>query len=151
MRALARKRVRALTVLTRIKDQEIDEVTVELRRLQDRLGHLRAERRDMERRLEENARTDTLEGSFFIARYARAVRVQISTLDHQIAEITPRSDALEARMRGLFAEAKTYESLQGRIQLEELRSRQKREAEALEEMFLLRRASQTRPGLPSGS
>lgn len=145
MRAPARKRVRALSVLGRIKDQEIDAVTAELRRLQDRIGQLRQDRRGLEEGLEANAQTDTLEGSLFIARYARSVREQISGIDRRIAEITPRCDALEALMRDLFTEAKTYESLQGRIRIGELRSQQARETAALEEMFLLRRASRNRP------
>lgn len=146
MRAPARRRVRALNVLGRIKDQEIDAVTKELRNLQERVAEMRADRQALEERLEENARTETLEGSLFLARYARAVRQQMSGIDQRIAQVTPRLDALETRMRSLFAEAKTYESLQGRISLEELKERQRRESADLEEAFLLRWARDRSPG-----
>jgi predicted nucleic acid-binding Zn-ribbon protein len=144
MRAPARKRVRALTVLARIKDQQIESVTAELRLLQDRIGQLREDRRGLEGRLEANAQTDTLEGSLFIARYARAVREQIAVIDHEISRETPRLDALEARMRDLFTEAKTYESLQGRIRTGELRRQKELEEAALEEMFLMRLTAEER-------
>lgn len=140
MRAAARKRVRALSVLSRVKEREIDAVTADLRRLQDEVGRLRRDRQGLEEGLEENAQTETLEGSFFIARYARSVREQMSAIDRQVAELTPKLTALEDRMRELFVESKTYESLQARISVEEIRSRQRREADALEEAHLLRRA-----------
>lgn len=138
MRPTARQRVRALTVLTRIREQEIDATTKELRNLQDRVAEMRAERRALEAGLEENARTETLEGTLFLARYARSVRERMSGIDLKIDQITPRLDALETRMRGLFSEAKTYDTLQARIRLSELREGRRRDAAELEETYLLR-------------
>ncbi len=138
MRGAAGRRVRALGVLTRLREQEIDQVSGELRRLQGLLAELRAERDRLEAGLAENAKVDTLEGSFFLARYARDVRARISGLDRRAAELHPQREALEVRMRDLYVEAKTYESLETRIRAGAARDRARKETAALEEAHLLR-------------
>lgn len=140
MRGPERKRVKALGVLTRLKEREIDEVTRELSRVQQMIAALLGNRERLERELAENAQVDTLEGSFFLARYARSVRESISRIDKRVAEIRPACDQLEARMRGLFTEAKTYESLEVRIRAKAARDRQRREEAEMEEGHLARLA-----------
>lgn len=141
MRGGAARRVRALGVLCRLREREIDQVTGELRRLQERLAELEAERGRLESGLTENAQVDTLEGSFFLARYARDVRARITGLERLAAELSPQREALEARMRDLYVEAKTYESLETRIRAAAARDRARKETTALEEAHLLRMAA----------
>jgi flagellar export protein FliJ len=134
------RRVRALGVLTRLKEREIDEVTRELSRLQQMIAALLADRGRLEAELAENAQVETLEGSFFLARYARSVRESIGRIDKRVAEIRPACDALETRMRALFTETKTYESLEVRIRAQAVRDRRRREEAEMEETHLARLA-----------
>ncbi|MCA9770842.1 MAG: hypothetical protein KC466_00450 [Myxococcales bacterium] len=138
MRGPAGRRVRALNVLSRLREEEVNRVTGELRRLQGQIAELAAERGRLEAGLAENAHVDTLEGSFFLARYARDVRSRLLGLDRRVAEITPLCTALEERIRDLYVEAKTYDSLEVRIRAAAVRDRARREAEALEEAHLIR-------------
>lgn len=140
MRGPERKRVRALGVLTRLKEREIDDVTRELSRLQQMIAQLVDERGRLEAELSENTQVETLEGSFFLARYARSMREAIGRIDKRIAEISPACDQLEERMRGLFTEAKTYEALEVRIKAKAARERRKREEAEMEEGHLARLA-----------
>jgi len=144
MRGPQGRRVRALGVLTRIKEREIDEVTRDLSRLQGMIAELHKERDRLETELAENAQVETLEGSFFLARYARSVREAVGRIDKRVAEIKPACDALEARMRGLFTEAKTFESLETRIRASVIRDRRRREEAEMEEAHLARWAGPER-------
>lgn len=138
MRGQAGRRVRALNVLTRLREQEIDRVTGELRRLQGLIAQIGAERLRLETGLAENANVETLEGSFFLARYARDVRSRIAALDRRAAEITPQCARIEEMIRDLYVESKTFESLELQIRAGAVRDRARREAADLEEAHLIR-------------
>jgi prefoldin subunit 5 len=140
----AKRRVRALGVLTRLREGEIDQLSAELRLLQERIAGLREEQARLRDALEQNARVETLEAGFFLARYARSVRDRVGGIERRISELEPRRSALEARIQDLFVEAKTYETVEGRIRATAVRNRSIREADALAESFLMRSAHRGR-------
>ena len=144
MNGAAKRRVRALGVLTRLREGEIDQLRAELRLLQERIGGMREEQALLRSQLEQNARVETLEAGFFLARYARSVRDRVAGIERRISELDPRRAALERRIQDLFIEAKTFESVEGRIRAKAARERAGREAEALAETFLLRSAHAAR-------
>lgn len=140
MRRETARRIKALNVLTRLREQEIDHSSGELRRLQNAVEAIRKERGQLQLQLEENERVNTLEGGFLLARYTRNVRSRMALLHQKLSEITPRLLALEERIRDLYLEAKTYESLELELRLSHLHQCRRLEEKILEEMYLARMA-----------
>jgi uncharacterized coiled-coil protein SlyX len=133
-------RIRALGVMATLRERAIEDISREMSGLQAEMASLQEERDDMRRRLAEDIRTDSIEGSFYVARYTRMIHDRISQTERRMEAIRPKLEALEERMLDEFIDKKTIEAVSARLAISERRRRDRLESAQAEEDHLLRLA-----------
>lgn len=134
-------RIRALGVMATLHERAIEDISRDISGLQAESAALVSEQEDLRDRLKEGVKSDSIEGSFYVARYTRMIHDRIAAAEARLRELRPQLDALEERMMDEFIEKKTLEAMSARLSITEHRRRDRIETMQAEEDHLLRMAA----------
>ncbi|AQS46953.1 hypothetical protein BMG03_03440 [Thioclava nitratireducens] len=135
---MARNRIAALEVIGRLRRRELEEQAGELSKLNAQVARLESERDTLTARARAELHVTSPETAPYAAGFREAVRETVSWLDQEIGTLNERRVPLEDRMRELFREAKTYDTLLDRARAERAAELAKREQAQVEERTLQR-------------
>ncbi len=128
-----RRRIRALSIMERVKRLETERQAQETGALRDRMRGFEAEKQTLIRRLSGESRTEGIEGAAYLGRFIRSIRAEVERLDTEIARLRPDLDRAEEALRAALAEQKRYEILMRARIAEDHRATRKREAARMDE------------------
>ena len=134
----ARRRLKALDVMERLKRLDTEREARSTAQLRDRMNLLDSEKQALLHRLSGESRIDGLEGAPYLGRFIRSIRAEVDRISHEASKLAPEVAAAEDRLRAALAEQKTYEILRLKRLTEERDAQKKREAKDLDELSLLR-------------
>lgn len=134
----ARRRLKALDVMERLKRLDTEREARSTAQLRDRMNRLDSEEQALLHRLSGESRIDGLEGAPYLGRFIRSIRAEVDRISHEASKLAPEVAAAEDRLRAALAEQKTYEILRLKRLTEERDAQKKREAKDLDELSLLR-------------
>lgn len=120
-------RLRTLSLLERLKQQEMAAEARELAALRAHVATLEGSRADLLAHLKNDARTITLESAPYVGSYIRAIRNEVAQIDNALAKVAPRIEALEQTVLDQFREVSTI-----RLALDQTRQRVRQMREAHE-------------------
>ncbi len=129
-----RRRIRALSVMERVKKLETEEQARETGMLQSRMTTLEAEKKTLLRRLSTQTQNGGVEGAEYLGRFIRSIRAEVERLDTERARLRPELEEAEKRLREKLAEQKTYEILKAARLAELAQIARRNEARALEDI-----------------
>ena len=134
----ARRRLKALDVMERLKRLDTEREARSTAQLRDRMNRLDSEKQALLHRLSGESRIDGLEGAPYLGRFIRSIRAEVDRISHEASKLAPEVAAAEDRLRAALSEQKTYETLRLKRLTEERDAQKKREAKELDELSLLR-------------
>jgi len=134
----ARRRLKALDVMERLKRLDTEREARSTAQLRDRMARLDSEKQVLLHRLSGESRIDGLEGAPYLGRFIRSIRAEVDRISHEASKLAPEVAAPEDRLRAALSEQKTYETLRLKRLTEERDAQKKREAKELDELSLLR-------------
>jgi len=134
----ARRRLKALDVMERLKRLDTEREARSTAQLRDRMARLDSEKQALLHRLSGESRIDGLEGAPYLGRFIRSIRAEVDRISHEASKLAPEVAAAENRLRAALSEQKTYETLRLKRLAEERDAQKKREAKELDELSLLR-------------
>lgn len=134
----ARRRLKALDVMERLKRLDTEREARSTAQLRDRMARLDSEKQALLQRLSGESRIEGLEGAPYLGRFIRSIRAEVDRISHEAAILAPEVAAAEARLRDALAEQKTFEILRLKRLTEERAAQKKREARDLDELSLMR-------------
>lgn len=132
----ARRRIRALGTMERVKRMETEQKARDSAAIRDRMGRMEREKQALLRRISQESRVDGVEGAAYLGRFIRSIRAEIERLDTEMARLRPELNRAEERLRAAMAEQKTFEILKVSRIAAEHRAEKKREAARLDEIAL---------------
>lgn len=132
----ARRRIRALGTMERVKRMETEQKARDSAAIRDRMGRMEREKQALLRRISQESRVDGVEGAAYLGRFIRSIRAEIERLDAEMARLRPELNRAEERLRAAMAEQKTFEILKVSRIAAEHRAEKKREAARLDEIAL---------------
>jgi len=132
----ARRRIRALGVMERVKTLDTERQARETGAIRDRMRGLERDRQSLLQRISQESRVEGMEGAAYLGRFIRSIRAEIERLETEIARLRPELEAAEEALRAALAEQKTFEILRLSRMRAELRADRKRAAAALDEIAL---------------
>ena len=132
----ARRRIRALGVMERVKTLDTERQARDTGAIRDRMRGLERDRQSLLQRISQESRVEGMEGAAYLGRFIRSIRAEIERLETEIARLRPELDAAEEALRAALAEQKTFEILRLSRMRAELRADRKRTAAALDEIAL---------------
>ena len=105
------RRIRALRLLERLKRHEIESDPQEMGRLRAAANQIDRQRAQLMEDVESSAEAGSQDPSSmqYFGTYLRAVRAEVTRLDHDRAQLAPQLDAVETRVSNAFRHMKTYE------------------------------------------
>ncbi|AWI86151.1 hypothetical protein CEW88_20630 (plasmid) [Alloyangia pacifica] len=133
-----RRRLRALQVMERLKSLETERQAAETGAIRARMDRLENDKTALLERLSGESRIDGLEGAPYLGRFIRSIRAEVDRISNDAAKLAPELARSEEKLRAALAEQKTYEILRLKRLAEEREARAKREADAQDELSLLR-------------
>ena len=133
-----RRRLRALQVMERLKSLETERQAAETGAIRARMDRLETDKTALLERLSGESRIDGLEGAPYLGRFIRSIRAEVDRISNDAAKLAPELARSEEKLRAALAEQKTYEILRLKRLAEEREARVKREADAQDELSLLR-------------
>ena len=134
----ARRRLKALDVMERLKRLDTEREARSTAQLRDRMARLNSEKQALLQRLSGESRIEGLEGAPYLGRFIRSIRAEVDRISHEAAILAPEVAAAEDRLRDALAEQKTFEILRLKRLTEERAAQKKREARELDELSLMR-------------
>lgn len=129
-----RRRLRALSVMERVKRQETESRAAALGELRARMAVLERDKETLLRRITTESHVDGVEGAAYLGRFIRAIRAEIERTETEIARHKPELDRAEDALRQALAEQKTYEILRLTRLAEDREAQARREAAAMDEI-----------------
>ena len=132
----ARRRIRALGTMERVKRMETEQKARDSAAIRDRMGRMEREKQALLRRISQESRVDGVEGAAYLGRFIRSIRAEIERLDAEMARLRPELNRAEERLRAAMTEQKTFEILKVSRIAAEHRAEKKREAARLDEIAL---------------
>ena len=132
----ARRRIRALGTMERVKRRETEQKARDSAAIRDRMNRMEREKQALLRRISQESRVDGVEGAAYLGRFIRSIRAEIERLDAEMARLRPELNRAEERLRAAMAEQKTFEILKVSRIAAEHRAEKKREAARLDEIAL---------------
>ncbi|MGR3372826.1 flagellar export protein FliJ [Pseudooceanicola nanhaiensis] len=132
----ARRRIRALGTMERVKRMETEQKARDSAAIRDRMNRMEREKQALLRRISQESRVDGVEGAAYLGRFIRSIRAEIERLDAEMARLRPELNRAEERLRAAMAEQKTFEILKVSRIAAEHRAEKKREAARLDEIAL---------------
>lgn len=132
----ARRRIRALGVMERVKRLDTERQARDTGAIRDRMRGLERDRQSLLQRISQESRVEGMEGAAYLGRFIRSIRAEIERLETEIARLRPELEAAEEALRAALAEQKTFEILRLSRMRAELRADRKRAAAALDEIAL---------------
>lgn len=132
----ARRRIRALGVMERVKTLDTERQARDTGAIRDRMRGMERDRQSLLQRISQESRVEGMEGAAYLGRFIRSIRAEIERLETEIARLRPELDAAEEALRAALAEQKTFEILRLSRMRAELRADRKRTAAALDEIAL---------------
>ena len=132
----ARRRIRALGTMERVKRMETEQKARDSAAIRDRMSRMEREKQALLRRISQESRVDGVEGAAYLGRFIRSIRAEIERLDAEMARLRPELNRAEERLRAAMAEQKTFEILKVSRIAAEHRAEKKREAARLDEIAL---------------
>ncbi|WP_417743923.1 flagellar export protein FliJ [Salipiger sp.] len=134
----ARRRLKALDVMERLKRLDTEREARSTAQLRDRMARLDSEKQALLQRLSGESRIEGLEGAPYLGRFIRSIRAEVDRISHEAAILAPEVAAAEARLGDALSEQKTFEILRLKRITEERVVQKKREARELDELSLMR-------------
>jgi flagellar export protein FliJ len=135
---MSAKRRRALSVMERLRGNEIDQVSRDMATVRAKRDKLARQKRELNDKLNRERYSDAIEAVPYIASFVDSVRTQIRQIDIQLKVIEPELAKFEEKLRELYREQKVFESVRLKDLREEQAALAKREAAELEEITILR-------------
>lgn len=135
---MSKRRIRALDVLARVKKQEAEAISRDLGALRAEIAAMEEEIADRQNRMVHDIAVDTIEGSFYVAGYVRALHAEIARLQEKIRSLEPRCEELEEAVRQVYAQRKTNETVAQRMRLQMRSEKSRKETALMEEQHLAR-------------
>lgn len=135
---MSAKRRRALSVMERLRGNEIDQVSRDMATVRAKRDKLVRQKRELNDKLNRERYSDAIEAVPYIASFVDSVRTQIRQIDIQLQVIEPELAKFEEKLRELYREQKVFESVRLKDLREEQAALAKREAAELEEITILR-------------
>lgn len=132
----ARRRIRALGLMERVKTLETEKKARETAEIRDRMITLENDKQTLLRRISQESRVEGMEGAAYLGRFIRSIRAEVERLDAEMARIRPELTRAEESLRAALAEQKTFEILRLTRVAAEHRAEKKREAAKLDEIAL---------------
>lgn len=132
----ARRRIRALATMERVKRMETEQKARDAAAIRDRMGRMEREKQSLLRRISQESRIDGMEGAAYLGRFIRSIRAEIERLDAEMTRLRPDLNRAEETLRAAMAEQKTFEILKVSRIAAEHRAEKKREAARLDEIAL---------------
>ena len=127
------RRIRALRLLERLKRHEIEADAQEMGRLRATANQIDRQRAQLMDDVESSAGAQDPGAMQYFGSYLRAVRAEVTRLDHDRAQLAPQLEAVETRVSNAFRHMKTYEvvrlATEARIKAESQRKEEAASAE----------------------
>jgi flagellar export protein FliJ len=122
---MERRRIRALRLIERLKRHEIESDAQEMGRLRAAANQIDRQRAQLMDDVESSAGAEDPAAMQYFGSYLRAVRAEVTRLDHDRAQLEPALEAVETRVSTAFRQMKTYEvvrlTTEARIKADALR------------------------------
>jgi flagellar export protein FliJ len=136
----ADRRISALEVLQRLKQQNIDGISVQLKEIRLEQTGIHRELEELQDRAEEESRVTSPEALPFLADFLRALDQRKEILKARLKELDHKAEELEDQLVDAFAEVKKGEVVldlaRQKIQLNERRRETDESAEIAQNIFL---------------
>ncbi|MCI5097432.1 MAG: flagellar FliJ family protein [Rhodobacteraceae bacterium] len=136
----ADRRISALEVLQRLKQQTIDGISVQLKEIRLEQTGIHREMEELQDRAEQESRVTSPEALPFLADFLRALDQRKEILKARLKELDHKAEELEDQLVDAFAEVKKGEVVldlaRQKIQLKERRRETDESAEIAQNIFL---------------
>lgn len=132
----ARRRIRALGTMERVKRLETEQKARATAAIRDRMIRLEREKQSLLQRISQEARVEGMEGAAYLGRFIRSIRAEVERLDAEMTRIRPELERAEDMLRAAISDQKTFEILKVSRMAAEHRAEKKREAQRLDEIAL---------------
>lgn len=132
----ARRRIRALGIVERVKRLETETQAAETAAIRDRMLRLEADKQSLLQKISRESRVDGVEGAAYLGRFIRSIRAEIERVETDIARLRPDLTKAEDALREALSEQKTFEILRLSRMAAELKADRKREAARLDAVAL---------------
>lgn len=136
----ADRRISALEVLQRLKQQTIDGISVQLKEIRLEQTGIHREMEELQDRAEQESRVTSPEALPFLADFLRALDQRKEILKARLKELDHKAAELEDQLVDAFAEVKKGEAVldlaRQKIQLKERRRETDESAEIAQNIFL---------------
>lgn len=127
------KMLKALGLLLRVSQQEIDRLGGELSSIRQRECSIIEQGEDLQRRLVRESYSPSLEAQPFVASFITAISTRQTALTRQLEELRKTGEDLESQVRDKYIDRKRWQETHFRLQKSMRYDAQKRDVERMDE------------------
>ncbi|MDC0739446.1 hypothetical protein N6L24_14250 [Cognatishimia sp. SS12] len=139
-----RRRIKALQVLQRLKEHELDQHAAEMGEIRAHQAQLQTEITTLQTRLETEAQITAPESAPYLAGFLNAVNSRRAFLDAEMHKLDQKAAQIEGRLLQTYTEARSNESVLNKTLHTQRRIEDMAETTALEEIARTRYLRQKR-------